>query len=142
MLAGQIALIIAAAFASAAFYINFAEHPARMLLPAKVAVRQWSPSYKRGFTMQATLAVVGGLAAFAQWYLAGGLLWLIGGVVLLANWPFTLLVIMPVNHRLLASDELAEPEISVLLQRWNQLHGVRTGLGVVATTIFLIASLG
>jgi hypothetical protein len=142
MLAGQIALIVAAAFASAAFYINFAEHPARMLLPAKVAVRQWAPSYKRGFTMQATLAVVGGLAALSQCYLSGGLLWAVGGVILLANWPFTMLGIMPINHRLLASGELPEAEVATLLQRWNRLHSVRTGLGIVATAAMLIASLG
>jgi hypothetical protein len=142
MLAGQIALIVAAAFASAAFYINFAEHPARMLLPARQAVQQWAPSYKRGFTMQATLAVVGGGSALLQWYLGGSSLWLLGGVILLANWPFTLLVIMPINHRLQACDELADGQVIALLQHWNRLHGVRTGLGAAATVVLLIASLG
>lgn len=141
MIAGQLALIIAAAFASAAAYINIAEHPARMLLPVKVAVRQWAPSYKRGFAMQASLAVLSGLIAVLQWYLAGGTLWLVGGLIMLANWPYTLLVIMPTNHRLLASDELGENEVGALLQRWNQLHSFRTVLGVLATLAMLIASL-
>jgi Domain of unknown function (DUF1772) len=142
MIVGQFALIIAAAFASAAFYINFAEHPARMKLPAKVAVRQWAPSYDRGYTMQATLAGIGGAAAVVQWYPDGGVLWLVGGLILLANWPFTMLVIMPVNHRLQASDDLPEAEVSGLLDSWNRLHTVRTVLGTAATLTMLIASLG
>ncbi|MEP7223207.1 MAG: DUF1772 domain-containing protein [Novosphingobium sp.] len=142
MLAGQVALIVAAAFASAAFYINFAEHPARMALPPKLAVRQWAPSYKRGFAMQATLAIVGGVSAIAAWYLGGGGLWLLGGLVLLANWPFTMLAIMPTNHRLLDSDSLSDQQVAALLQRWNRLHGVRTGLGALALAMLLIASLG
>ena len=104
MLAGLIALIVAALFAGAALYINLAEHPARMGLPLAYALQQWRPSYARGFAMQATLAIVGGLAAGLQWYLSGAVIWLVGGALLLANWPFTVLVIMPVNHQLHAAD--------------------------------------
>lgn len=142
MLAGQIALLMAGLFTGAAFYINFAEHPARMQLPAKVAVEQWAPSYKRGFAMQATLVIIGGLAALAQWYWHGGTLWLIGGVVLLANWPYTLIAIMPTNRRLLASDALPETDVSTLLRQWNRLHGWRTILGLISTMTLLTASLG
>jgi hypothetical protein len=141
MIAGQLALMIATAFASAAFYINFAEHPARMLLPVQMAVRQWAPSYKRGFTMQSSLAVLGGACALGQWYLDGGVLWLVGALVLLTNWPYTLMVIMPTNHRLLASDSLAEAEVSQLLQRWNRLHGLRTVLGGLSAAVLLSASM-
>ena len=76
MLAGLFALIFAAAFAGAAFYINFAEHPARMAIPVEAAVKQWRPAYTRGFMMQATLAVTGGLSALWQWQLGGGSGWL------------------------------------------------------------------
>jgi len=142
MLMGQIALTAAAMFASAAFYISFAEHPARMSIPIREAVRQWAPSYGRGFTMQASLAIVGGASAVLQWYSTGGLLWLVGGVFLLANWPFTLLVIMPTNRRLLVSEALPDSELSMLLQRWNRLHRVRIGLGAASTVCLLSASLG
>ena len=142
MLIGLIALICAAFFAGAAFYINVAEHPARMLIPAKFAVLQWRPSYARGFAMQATLAVIGGCAALWQWYSASNVAWLIGGVLLLANWPYTLLVIMPTNHILEAEGAETSAEAASLLRRWNRLHMVRTGLSLLAVCVMAAGTLG
>ena len=140
MFAGLLGLIFAGLFAGAAFYINFAEHPARMKLPMSQAFQQWAPSYKRGYTMQASLAILGALAGAVGWYLTGHLSFLVGGVVLLANWPFTLIVIMPVNKRLL-SGGLTDEEIESLLDKWGRLHGVRTALGLLSTLVFFIGNL-
>ena len=142
MLIGLIALICASLFAGAAFYINVAEHPARMLIPSNFAVLQWRPSYARGFAMQATLAVIGGCAALWQWYAAGGAAWLIGGVLLLANWPYTLLVIMPTNHILEAEGAETSAAADSLLRRWNRLHAVRTGLSLLAVGAMLVGAMG
>ncbi len=72
----------------------------------------------------------------------GHLLLLIGGLVLGAVVPFTLLVIYPTNHRLLAPTLAPEsPEAEALLRRWGHLHAVRTLLGVLAFAI-LLAGLG
>jgi hypothetical protein len=140
MIYGQLALVIASVFAGAAFYINFAEHPARMMLSAGVARTQWEPSYKRGFIMQASLAVAGAVMVVLAWLYSEQLSWLIGGALLFANWPFTLLVIMPVNLRLLAGG-ISDEETKMLLTRWNAFHAVRTLLGVAATVAFLVSSL-
>ncbi len=142
MLFGLIALIIAALFAGAAAYIALAEHPARMQLPTGPMLMQWKPSYARGFAMQATLAVVGGVAGAAAWWITRESFFLVGALLLIANWPYTLLVIMPVNHRLNATDPDQTDDVTRRdLIRWGQLHAVRTVLGCASTLAFARALL-
>ena len=133
---GTFALVLAALFAGAALYINVAEHPARMKLDASHALAQWSPSYDRGYIMQATLAVLAGLAGLAAWVELNGSLWLAGALLMLANWPWTLFVIMPVNRQLKAG----QGDTVSLLNRWARLHAVRTLLSFAAVICFAIAS--
>jgi hypothetical protein len=136
--AGPLALAIAALFTGAAFYVNFAEQPARLQLDDRAALAQWKPSYHRGFIMQASLAVIGFLAGAAAWLQDGNIWWLIGALALLANWPFTLMVIMPTNKRLGDTAlDAAGPQSRTLMQRWGQLHAVRTLLGAISTAVFL-----
>ena len=140
MLFGQFALVIAAVFAGAALYINIAEHPARMRLEDGPLLTQWKPSYKRGFAMQASLAVVGCLFGLGAWFVTRDWRWIFGAVVLVANWPFTLLAIMPLNNRLMAmAADSPGDDMRALLDRWGRLHAVRSLLGVFATAIFLWA---
>jgi hypothetical protein len=142
MLAGQLALIIAAVFAGAALYVNIAEQPARLCLDDRSLLRQWQPSYKRGFTMQAPLAVAGFLFGLLAWWQTGVWLWLLGAVIMIANWPYTLLGIMPTNNRLMATDPaLAGTATRELIEKWAGLHAGRTALGFAAVAAFLWASL-
>ncbi len=142
MLAGQLALITAALFAGAAIYVNVAEQPSRLQLDDRALLTEWKPAYKRGFAMQAPLAVIGFLfGALAAWQTANWW-WLLGAVVLLANWPFTIFGIMPTNNKLMVIDpSAATPEVRQLIKTWGYLHAVRSALGVAATLIFLKASL-
>jgi hypothetical protein len=142
VLAGQLALIAATLFAGAAFYVSVAEHPARLELDDQTALAQWKPAYQRGAMMQASLAIAGFLLGALAWWQTGGWLWLIGAVALVANWPYTLVGIMPTNNALKATDAAqAGPKTRALLEKWGALHAGRTALGIAATLIFLWASL-
>jgi hypothetical protein len=142
MIFGQLALIVAAAFTGAAFYVNFAEQPARLALDDRSLLAEWKPAYTRGFIMQASLALIGAvLGAIAFWQM-GGLAWLVGAILLFSNWPYTLIAIMPTNKVLMATArENAGPDSRALIVHWARLHAVRTLLGLGATLAFLAALL-
>lgn len=139
MLSGHLALIAAAVFSGAAVYINAVEQPARLGLSDQALLDEWKPAYKRGTLMQAPLAILGFLLGALAWWQSGEILWLIGGLLMLANWPVTLFVILPVNNRLTATTK-AGPESRALIQKWTRLHAIRTALGFAATLVFLVAS--
>lgn len=141
MTLGPAALCVAAVFFGAALYINVAEQPARLGLDDRALLQQWKPSYARGFAMQASLAVFGFLLGTMEWWRTGDLLWLAGALVLVANWPYTLLAIMPTNHLLNAIPvNEAGPKSRALIVKWGGLHAVRSLLGGTAMLIFLVAS--
>ena len=140
MLAGELALTIAAVFTGAAIYINIAEQPARLQLDNRSLLAQWKLAYKRGYMMQASLAVVGGLFGLVAFLSTLDWRWLFGAIVLLANWPYTIFVIMPTNSRLMETPpEAATAETRHMLKRWGTLHAGRSALGLAATLIFLWA---
>ncbi len=99
MLIEHLAIIVAALFAGAAIYINVAEQPARLALPDAAMLIQWQRSYSNAAKMQAGLALLGGILGLAAFWLSGAWLWVLGALVLLSAWPFTLIVIKPDQRR-------------------------------------------
>jgi hypothetical protein len=131
------ALMIATLFAGAALYISLVEHPARLLLSDGQMLAQWQPSYRRALPIQASLAILGGATGFVAWYAGGQWPWLTGAIAMLANWPLTMLVIMPVNRRLMAMlPDKDDREIRSLLLRWGRLHDLRSMLGSLGALLF------
>jgi hypothetical protein len=137
MLAGHLSLLIAALFTGAAVYVNWAEQPARLQLDDRALLAEWKTSYKRRFSMQVPLAILGFLLGLIAWWQSGQWLWLIGAVLMIANWPHTLLGIMPTNNRLFAIDPKdSGPSSRALIEKWGWLHANQSALGALATLTF------
>jgi hypothetical protein len=142
LIAGQLALIVAAVFTGAALYISIVEQPARLTLNDRALLAEWKPAYRRGYALQAPLALLGCLLGIVAWWPTGDWMWLLGAAILVANWPYTMLVIKPTNDELMGTaPDSAGPASRDLIRRWARQHAVRTALGLLATFVFLTGSL-
>jgi hypothetical protein len=143
MLFGQFAFLVSALFTGAAFYVNFAEQPARLSLGDRALLAEWKIAYQRGTAVQAPLALIGCVLGLLAWYRTGHLLFLLGGLVMIANWPWTLLVMMPINNKLMATPlEAVGADTRPQIQKWNGFHAMRTVFGFLAVVAFFFALIG
>lgn len=136
-----IAMTCTALFAGAALYISVVEQPARLLASMEVALGEFRPGFPRARALQAGFAVVGAITAALAWWYGAGPAWLVASLCLFSIVVFTLVIITPVYTALLDSSLSASaPEARVLLERWGQLHAVRTVLGLVALISVVLSS--
>jgi len=117
-----------------------AEQPARVGLDARSLLKEWKPSYAGGFVMQGSLAVASALLGLSAAWLTMDWRWVVGAVLIVANWPYTLLGMMPTNNRLKEiSENDAGPVSRSMIETWGRLHAVRTSLGIAATVAYMWA---
>jgi len=140
VIVGELALIAAVAFAAAAIYVNFAEQPARLALEPHPMLVQWQRSYHRAAIMQASLALAAFVLGVIAYFGSGDWRWLLGAAFSIASWPWTLLVIKPVNDQLHRTRlKSADRAIRDLVARWGGLHAARSVLGTIAALAYLWA---
>lgn len=135
-----LAIALAATFFGIAVYIAVAEQPARLALADGPLLAQWKTSFNVGIALQAPLATVTALAGIGAWWLTRDWRWMVGGLLMLVNWPWTLFFLAPINATLMGTAiDAASPASRALIEQWGQLHAVRTGLGLATTVLFIWA---
>jgi Domain of unknown function (DUF1772) len=132
-----LAVLCATLFAGAALYISVLEHPARLTLDTRAAVRRGRRVTRapRGCRRPWRCSDSSPGRPPGSWVRARDVLVaapLIGVVV-----PFTFIVVMPTNHALLAPGrDLDAAETRMLLKRRGHSHAVRTVLSVASTALY------
>jgi hypothetical protein len=134
---GELALVFAALFAGAAVFVTVAEQPARLALADEAMLLEWQRSYSKAAPMQGALALGSGALGLLMAWQTKDPRWIAGAVLILTNWPFTLLVIKPVNDRLHATPrDRITSETRGLVVRWGALHSWRSALGLLAVAAY------
>jgi len=134
----MVAAITSAMFAGAAFYVYAVEQPARLEAEAVAAILQFKSSYKRAAPIQVVFSAVCFLACLALWLRTHMWEWLAAGALVVAVIPYTLAFMLPVNRALTAAASPPDSVGTLLLNRWGQLHAMRTILGLVGFVWILL----
>jgi len=87
------------------------------------------------------LSVLGAFAGMFQWLLGGGILWLIGAGCLIVVTIYSLVMIKPINDKLLTSGSDTQ-QAEQLLKGWAKLHWLRVAMIGAALMLYLLASYG
>src|SRR5262245_5656675 len=119
-------------FAGAAVYVGLVEHPARIECGPESGIKQFASGYRKAAAMQASLAMLSFLFSIWAWYLNHNRTILIAGFIVFLAIPFTLLVILPTNKRMVDPTlDKSSDEARGLLVKWERLHFVRMMLGLI-----------
>ena len=131
-----IATVAAGFWAGIAIYIAWVEHPCALSVGVRYATDYFRIMSKRTAPLMMILAAAGGLAGLAVWYQSNNIWWLIGGGLLLAQFPLTAIFIVPTNIKLLKVD--SDEAALALHKRWARLHLLRTVIGVLPFLWFVM----
>jgi hypothetical protein len=132
-----IATLSAALFAGGGLFVSIVIYRAIMMDMAS-AVALFGRIYNKAAPWQGSNAIICLVAAVIVSVMSGDWWWAIGGLLVGASVPFTLLVMMPVNNRLLDEKGAPTPDAAAaLLKQWGRLHWVRNVLSTAGLVVML-----
>ena len=135
------AFAAAASFLGATIYVALVEQPARLRLSSPAMIQEWRLSNRRGTLLLSVLAVVSASLAYIQFRNNGDVRWIIGGLTILASWPYAYFVMVPVNVWLanVPSERTLSPLRKLTrewMREWGLLEWGHVLLGFAATGTF------
>ncbi len=134
---GLDAFAAAASCLGATTYIGLVEQPARLALSGAAMLREWKWSNRRGTLVLSVFAVVSAILAYIQFKTDGDVRWLIGGIIILASWPYAYFVMMPVSIWLFViSPGTAVSPLRKSMQDWGLLEWGHVLIGFAAACVF------
>jgi len=134
-----IATICAGLWSGGCIYLSLVQEPAAHRAGPDIVAALFRPMSARAAPMFIVLALVGTVAAGYAWIQGADINWLIGAVFLGAMVPFTAILIVPTNRKLLKIKPADVGASEELFARWGRLHGLRTLLGSIAFLVFVSA---
>lgn len=118
------------------FSATAVSYPAMMASSRETAVSYFAPFFHKSAHLQMGLSLLVIPVSAVISYLTGNWWWLAGSLFLQVSGPYTILVLMPVNNRIMAKDaDINSEQISKDLGSWGRLHFPRT---VIAAVIFIL----
>ena len=139
MITGLLALAFAAAFAGAAFYVNWVEQPARLKLDDEALLSEWAPSDSRGVALLAGFALASALAGFLAYFESQDVRWVFGALIVIAAWPYAFFVMSPLNNQILSLTGKDVAAARELTRQWGLIESGFAAIGVAAVVVFLWA---
>ena len=137
MIWGTFALLFAAAFTGASFYVNWVEQPARLALDDEALLGEWGPSDSRGVALLAAYALVSAIAGFIAYFESQDVRWAFGALVIIMSWPYAFFLMTPLDNQIrsLRGGEVAAAR--ALVRQWGIVESGLTAIGAAAVLIFL-----
>ena len=139
MIWGTFALIFAAAFTGASFYVNWVEQPARLKLEDEALLSEWGPSDSRGIALLAAYALLAAIAGFSAYFESQDVRWAFGALVIILSWPYAFFLMTPLDNQIrgLRGSDVAAAR--ALVRQWGLVESGLTAIGVAAVVVFLWA---
>jgi Domain of unknown function (DUF1772) len=139
MIWGTFALVFAAAFTGASFYVNWVEQPARLKLEDEALLGEWGPSDSRGVALLLAFALIAAVAGLISYFETQDPRWAFGAVAIILSWPYAFFVMSPLDNQIRSLRGSDVGAARALVRQWGLIETGLTGLGLVAIALFVWA---
>jgi len=135
-----ISVIATGLFAGGALMQSIVDHPARQSTEPAAAIGQMQATLKFADPYMPILVLLGSISMMVTYYFHHRTWHIVAAaLLLLLIIPFTLIVIFPVNKKMLTLSGAAHEHSAIrsLMRRWGRLHAIRSALGCTALMVIV-----